>query len=180
MRHGGHSRRPDGRLAIKCLLDLNGRDSPAARDDDVFRPVLELDVFIGMHHAQITGMKPPAGKCLSSRGGVPEIALHYNVAPEHDFAHGLAVTAQAWSRDPFRLTRETERLHGPGTTDMKGSLAAMPRAADMASKALLSEPLKLSISYHEEPSEIALAQQLDDGPISRLRCRAEATAGTIQ
>ncbi|MES0880928.1 acetylornithine deacetylase [Roseibium sp. SCP14] len=62
----------------------------------------------------------------------------------------VPVTGQAWTRDPFRMTDEGERVFGRGTTDMKGYLACMLSAADQASKKELKEPLKLVFSYDEE------------------------------
>ena len=71
---------------------------------------------------------------------------------------------QDWTRDPFRLTREGDRLYGRGTTDMKGYLAAMLALADRASNADLQEPLKLSISYDEEVGCLGIAHMVDALP----------------
>ncbi|SLN14637.1 acetylornithine deacetylase [Roseisalinus antarcticus] len=73
-------------------------------------------------------------------GGVM-LSAHSDVVP---------TDGQPWRRDPFRLTAEGDRVHGRGTTDMKGFLACMLRAADAAAGMTLAEPLKLSISYDEE------------------------------
>lgn len=55
-----------------------------------------------------------------------------------------------WSSDPFVLRRAGDRLHGRGTTDMKGflacALAALPTLAAMG----LRRPLHLAFSYDEE------------------------------
>jgi len=73
-------------------------------------------------------------------GGVI-LSAHMDVVP---------VEGQAWTRDPFRLTRDGSRLHGRGTTDMKGFLAAMLSAAGLAARGRLARPLLLSLSYDEE------------------------------
>ncbi|MFT5060516.1 MAG: acetylornithine deacetylase [Polaromonas sp.] len=69
------------------------------------------------------------------------LSAHCDVVP---------VEGQVWSRPPFQLTRDGDRLFGRGTTDMKGFLAEMLAIADLASAKTLKAPLKLLISYDEE------------------------------
>src|SRR5690606_20064148 len=71
------------RMAIEYLLDLEGGDVLAAGDDDVFRAVLDLDIAIGMDHAQVAGSEPAAGQGLLRGCRVLQVALHDGVAPEH-------------------------------------------------------------------------------------------------
>ncbi|SDD85651.1 acetylornithine deacetylase [Ruegeria marina] len=73
-------------------------------------------------------------------GGVM-LSAHSDVVP---------VEGQNWTRPPFELTREEDRLYGRGATDMKGYLAAMLSLAERAGKALPVQPLMLVISYDEE------------------------------
>ena len=80
------------------------------------------------------------------------LSAHTDVVP---------VEGQVWTRDPFRLTTEGDRLYGRGTTDMKGFLASMLAAADRASQRELLEPLKLAISYDEEIGCVGIAQMID-------------------
>ena len=47
----------------------------------------ELDVAVGVLHAEIAGMEPTAGEGLVGRGLVLEIALHHHVAAKHHLAH---------------------------------------------------------------------------------------------
>lgn len=62
----------------------------------------------------------------------------------------VPVEGQDWTRDPFRLTREGDRLYGRGTTDMKGFLACMlARVPEMLAQPL-RRPLHLVFSYDEE------------------------------
>ncbi|MGI3167238.1 acetylornithine deacetylase [Pseudooceanicola sp. 200-1SW] len=84
-------------------------------------------------------------------GGVM-LSAHTDVVP---------VTGQAWTRPPFQLAREGDRLYGRGTTDMKGYLAAMLALADKAAGADLAEPLKLAISYDEEIGCVGIQQMID-------------------
>ena len=92
--------------------------------------------------------------------------LYARLGPEGDgillSAHTdvVPVLGQGWSRDPFRLTRVDNRLHGRGTTDMKGFLAAVLALADRASKVDLKEPLKLSLSYDEEVGCLGIARMI--------------------
>jgi acetylornithine deacetylase len=62
----------------------------------------------------------------------------------------VPVDGQDWTRDPFALTREGERLYGRGTTDMKGYVACMLAVAPVLQKAGLPAPVHLAISYDEE------------------------------
>ena len=80
------------------------------------------------------------------------LSAHSDVVP---------VEGQDWSRDPFRLTQEGDRLYGRGTTDMKGFLAAMLALADTAARQSLREPLKLAISYDEEIGCVGIARMID-------------------
>jgi len=69
------------------------------------------------------------------------LSAHSDVVP---------VAGQNWTKDPFKLTQEGDRLFGRGTTDMKGFLAEMLALADVVSGQELKAPLKLLISYDEE------------------------------
>ena len=62
----------------------------------------------------------------------------------------VPVTGQNWTLPAFTLTRTEDRLYGRGTTDMKGFLACMLHAADLAADKTLNAPLKLVFSYDEE------------------------------
>ncbi|MDS9468794.1 acetylornithine deacetylase [Paracoccus sp. MBLB3053] len=73
-------------------------------------------------------------------GGVM-LSAHSDVVP---------VAGQSWSRDPFALTQDGERLYGRGTTDMKGFLASMLSLAQRMGDQSLAAPLMLAISYDEE------------------------------
>src|SRR5437763_1435196 len=73
------------------VLDFDGGDVFAARNDDVLGAVFELDVAVGMHDTEIAGMKPTAGKRRLARLLVLEIAFHHHIAAEHHFTQGLAV-----------------------------------------------------------------------------------------
>ena len=69
------------------------------------------------------------------------LSAHVDVVP---------VAGQSWSSDPFRLTETDGRLHGRGAVDMKGFLAGMVSAAELAASLPLRRPLHLAISHDEE------------------------------
>ncbi len=78
----------------------------------------------------------------------------------------VPTNGQNWTRDPFRLAREGDRLYGRGTTDMKGFVASMLSTAGAASKMDLREPLKLVLSYDEEIGCVGIARMIDRvGPL---------------
>jgi acetylornithine deacetylase len=86
---------------------------------------------------------------------VPGVVLsgHSDVVP---------VEGQAWSRDPFTLTRDGDRLFGRGTADMKGFLACAISCAIRASGRKLVAPLHLAISFDEEIGCVGVRSLLAD------------------
>ena len=62
---GDHGDRLHGRMLVERVLDLDRGNVFAAGNDDVLGAVLELDVAVGVNDAEIAGMKPAAGECLS-------------------------------------------------------------------------------------------------------------------
>lgn len=62
----------------------------------------------------------------------------------------VPVDGQAWSSDPFTLTRRGERLFGRGTCDMKGFLALALALVPEVARDGCARPLHLAFSYDEE------------------------------
>ena len=94
--------------------------------------------------------------------------LYAEIGPQTDggillSAHSdvVPVEGQVWSRPPFQLTRDGDRLFGRGTTDMKGFLAEMLGVADLVSAKTLKAPLKLLISYDEEIGCVGIDRMKD-------------------
>lgn len=85
-----------------------------------------------------SGLVARMGPCGS--GGVL-LSAHSDVVP---------VKGQAWTRSPFEMTRDGDRVFGRGATDMKGYLAAMLSLAQRVNADALNVPLMLIISYDEE------------------------------
>ena len=62
----------------------------------------------------------------------------------------VPVEGQAWTSDPFRLTRRDDRLFGRGTADMKGFVACAMEALVATKDQALVRPLHVAFSYDEE------------------------------
>jgi len=101
--------------------------------------------------ADPTGDKAGLFASVGPEGAGVLLSAHTDVVP---------VAGQAWTRAPFALTVEDDRLYGRGTTDMKGFLAAMLAACEATAQAPLREPLKLAISYDEEVGCLGIAHMI--------------------
>src|SRR2546425_922604 len=106
VRDGDHRALEDGGVPGDRLLDLDGRDVLAARDDDVLLPVAQLDVAVGMPDADVARVEPAAAEGLGGGVGLLEVTLH-DVVPAHDdLAQRLAVladVAHVAAHDPHEI-----------------------------------------------------------------------------
>lgn len=100
-----------------------------------------------------TGQKAGLFASIGPDGAGVMVSAHTDVVP---------VEGQSWSHDPFKLTREGDKVFGRGTTDMKGYVAAILALADRASKAPLKEPLKIALSYDEELGCLGIKRMIGD------------------
>lgn len=78
------------------------------------------------------------------RSGKPVCSLYFHV--------DTVPPGDGWSRDPFRCTREGDRLYGRGAADMKGTIAAVLaaiRAADACGVPLAYDPALLLCTDEE-------------------------------
>src|SRR5271165_682639 len=75
-----HRRLEHARVPVENVFDLDRRDVLAARDDDVLRTILQLDIAVGMHDPEIARMKLAAGKGLLRGSRVLQVTLHDDVA----------------------------------------------------------------------------------------------------
>lgn len=97
---------------------------------------------------------------------VPGIVLsgHTDVVP---------VEGQAWTSDPFRLTRRDGNLFGRGSADMKGFIACCLAMAPVAAKSSLKVPIHFAFSYDEEIGCVGvrrLLNMLKDAPVKPRLC----------
>ncbi len=140
----------------EILARLVGFDTVSARSNlaliGYVEDFLKARGFETARVPDTTGKKAGLLASLGPEGAGVLLSAHSDVVP---------VEGQLWTRDPFRLTAEGDRLYGRGTTDMKGYLAAMLAAADRAASRPLKEPLKLAISYDEEVGCIGIAEMID-------------------
>ncbi|MBY6057800.1 acetylornithine deacetylase [Leisingera daeponensis] len=95
--------------------------------------------------AGIYAEKGPAGQGVL-------LSAHTDVVP---------VDGQDWSRDPFQMIMDGDRVYGRGTTDMKGYVASVLALADRAARADLKEPLKIALSYDEEIGCVGIQEMLE-------------------
>jgi acetylornithine deacetylase len=56
----------------------------------------------------------------------------------------------AWTKDPFKVTEEGNRLYGLGTIDMKGFFAFIVEALKEVDLKTLSKPLRILATADEE------------------------------
>lgn len=89
------------------------------------------------------GPKDQAGVLLSG---------HSDVVP---------VEGQAWSSDPFTLTKRGGKLYGRGTADMKGFIAATLALADRLDQKRLKRPIHLAFSYDEEVGCLGVRRMIE-------------------
>lgn len=85
----------------------------------------------------------------------------------------VPVTDQNWTHDPFVLNKQNGRLYGRGTADMKGFVACMLRAAELASQCELTTPLHIALSFDEEIGCVGVRRLVDmmqDAPYRPAFC----------
>lgn len=99
----------------------------------------------------------------TDRGGVM-LSGHTDVVP---------IDGQDWTVPAFKLTENSGRYYGRGTTDMKGFIACAVVAALKAQKRTLTTPLHLAFSYDEEIGCVgvhSLLTMLNQSPIKPAMC----------
>lgn len=132
--------------ALTHLEALVGFDT-TSRDSNL-RLIEYVEAFLGMHgvasrrvaNAEGTKANLYATVGPAVAGGVV-LSGHTDVVP---------VDGQAWSSDPFVLTRRGERLYGRGTCDMKGFLALALASVPGFARGDRARPIHLAFSYDEE------------------------------
>ena len=130
---------------LEILERLIGFDTVSARSNldliSYAEAYLQERGFTTMRLPDETGTKAGLFAEIGPVGRGILLSGHTDVVP---------VEGQPWTCDPFRLTRQGDRVYGRGTTDMKGYVAAMLALADRLGARDLKAPLKLLLSYDEE------------------------------
>lgn len=130
--------------------------------------------------------------CLDSRGipwqgdgepGAGRMNLLARIGPDAPGGIVLAghtdvvpTKGQRWTSNPFELRKANGRLHGRGTTDMKGFLAAVLAAASRWRDLPLRRPLYLLLTYDEEIGCTGVAEAVR-GLVRTLACPAGVIVG---
>lgn len=141
---------------LDILERLIGFDTVSARSNlkivDYIENFLRLRGFAVHRLPDPSGQKAGLYAEIGPDGPGVLLSAHTDVVP---------VEGQEWTRDPFALTREDDRVYGRGTTDMKGYVASVMALADRAAQTDLKEPLKIALSYDEEVGCVGIRQMID-------------------
>jgi acetylornithine deacetylase len=112
-------------------------------------------------HAESNG-----GRVTVIDGAVGRANLLASFGPE--IAGGLMLSGHTdvvpagsgWATDPYSITKVGDALHGRGTADMKGFIAAMIRAITQFRDVDLRRPLHIALSFDEEIGCVGVRQAL--------------------
>ena len=118
------------------VFHLNGGDGLAAANDDVLGPVAQLDVAVGVQHAEVAAVEPAPGEGLLRRLRIAVIALHHGVSAHADLAH-----------------RRPVRGHGPAFLVQHGHLAGQ-----VMGHALAGHLLRIVFRGQAQPVVLHLAE----------------------
>ena len=112
---------------------------------------------LGVETTVVAGPRPDAANLYAVVGPRDQrgilLAAHTDV---------VDVEGQDWTGDPFALRRDGDRLHGRGTADMKGFVAAALGAVAHAAGRELRRPLHLALSCDEELGCRGVGSLLDE------------------
>jgi len=151
------SERTPGVNSLDILDKLIGFQTVSLRPNrDLMGFVRSVLADAGIEAIEVEGPHPGSLNLFATigptdRGGVA-LSGHTDVVP---------VEGQAWTTDPFRLTRREDRFYGRGTADMKGFVACALRAAVLAAGRELATPLHLALSCDEEIGCAGVRPMLD-------------------
>ena len=85
--------------------------------------------------------KDKSRKCLIAKYGKPSLMF---------MGHTDTVNYNNWTYDPFKLTRDNDKLHGLGSCDMKGGIAAFLTAVKELDLSKLKKGIQIVLTYDEE------------------------------
>jgi acetylornithine deacetylase len=88
----------------------------------------------------------------SNIGGIV-LSGHTDVVP---------INGQAWTKPPFKMSKENGKLYGRGTSDMKGFCAIVLAMAPEMKKRNLKTPIHFAFSYDEEVGCLGVRDLIKD------------------
>lgn len=143
---------------IECLRRLVGFDTTSRNSNlALIEWVAELLSGAGARLRYTRSDDGTKANLLASLGPEREGGLvlsgHTDVVPVDD---------QVWRSDPFTLAERDGRLHGRGTADMKGFIAACLAAVPSWREGDLERPIHLALSYDEELGCLGISRLIDD------------------
>src|SRR5213594_79114 len=162
VRHRDHRHLEHVGVARDRLLDLDGRDVFAARDDDVLLAVAQLDVAVGVHDGHVAGVEPAAAKGFGGGGRIVEVAGHDVVAAHDHLAQGLAVGGQV-----AHLGVDDAELAG----DQVGH--PLPGAEARAHLGVVRAPLRVPVASGVRPVGLGEAVDVADFRADRFPLREQ-------
>ena len=155
---------------IKAILaELVGFDTVS--DKSNLALIDYVEAYLATHDVSAQRIMDPTGQKAAlwvtiGPADKPGIVLsgHTDVVP---------VTGQSWSHDPFALVERDGRLYGRGAVDMKGFVATCLALVPEMTRAKLTAPIHLAISYDEEVGCIGvrpLLSEVNKLPVKPLAC----------
>ena len=143
---------------IEILETLVGFDSVSGRPTDGI--VGYVQDYLGSHGIDCTLSFDAAGERANVFATIgPDVDDgvvlngHTDVVP---------VEGQNWATDPFKLTRQGDRLFGRGSADMKGFLACVLGSVPTFKAQSLQKPIHIAFSYDEETGGLGMPGLLQD------------------
>ena len=124
-------------------------------------PNLELIRWVADHIESNGGR----ATVLEANGGRANLLA--SVGPQQDgglmlSGHSDVVPAgSGWATDPYSMTQIDDSLHGRGTADMKGFIAAVIRTTERLAGVELTRPLHVALSFDEEVGCIGVRHALE-------------------
>jgi acetylornithine deacetylase len=134
-------------------FDTTSRNSNLAMIDWIADHLAPLGARLRLTHDE----RRTKANLLASLG--PEMAGGALLSGHTDV---VPIDGQAWSSDPFTVTERAGRLHGRGTADMKGFIAAALGAARSWATFALAKPIHIALSYDEEVGCLGMPRLVAD------------------
>ena len=173
-------RRSSARVPVRCRGTLYREAVPAAAvTDDAGRELAELLAELVAFPTESTTpnldlirwfadhAESNGGRVTVLNGDVGRANLLASFGPQ--IAGGLMLSGHTdvvpagtgWATDPYSMTRVGDALHGRGTADMKGFIAAMIRTITQFRGVELRRPLHIALSFDEEIGCVGVRQALE-------------------